>query len=42
MARFFIDGGLHGGPAWSLGNIGVVDADTGTLIDAFEDNGQPR
>lgn len=35
-ARFFIDGGNHGAPSHIFGNIGVFDADTGTLIDAIE------
>ncbi|WP_461226125.1 metallophosphoesterase [Lacticaseibacillus suihuaensis] len=35
--RFFIDGGLHSGPAGRLPNIAVLDADTGGLIEAIED-----
>lgn len=36
-ARFFIDGGNHGGPAARIGNIAVFNADDGTLIEAVED-----
>lgn len=36
-ARFFIDGGNHGGPADFIGNIAVFDADTGMLIEVLED-----
>lgn len=35
-ARFFIDGGNHGGPSWYIGNIAIFDSDTGELIEAFE------
>lgn len=35
--RYFIDGGNHGGPADKIGNIAVLDAGSGRLIEAFED-----
>lgn len=37
FARFFIDGGNHSGPARMFGNLAVLDADRGTLIEAVED-----
>ncbi|WP_338214784.1 metallophosphoesterase [Companilactobacillus muriivasis] len=35
-ARYFIDGGNHGGPSYYIGNIAVFDMDTGRLIEALE------
>lgn len=35
--RYFVDGGNHSGPAGKIGNIAVFDADSGRLIEAFED-----
>ncbi|AKP67460.1 metallophosphoesterase [Companilactobacillus ginsenosidimutans] len=35
-ARFFIDGGNHGGPSYYIGNIAVFDMDSGELIEAYE------
>lgn len=37
MSRFYIDGGNHGGDEQHTGNIVVLDADTGNLIEKFED-----
>jgi serine/threonine protein phosphatase 1 len=36
--RYFIDAGCHSGPASRIPNLGVLDAETGELIEAVESN----